>query len=225
MLGSRAPELLTVGRNQLRLKRMFSGNLSYWGCWVALGLACASCGGDAAAPKPAACDVAGRDTDFCRVSVRRELACSTSTESEEALLAQCRTRLEDYPNRVAPCFVAELGECLASGCEGGDKCYTDAIVANDPSVVDVERYRACSEPVFGRETTASPIATGCDDLPVGFLKACIERAHECSVLDDLCSSVVAMKQPYRGESEACLERSCTELAGCLYTAMGRTKPQ
>ena len=58
----------------------------------------------------------------------------------------------------------------------------------------------------------------------GFLKACIERAHECSVFDDLCSSVVAMKQPYRGDAEACIGRSCTEMAGCLYTEMGRTKP-
>jgi hypothetical protein len=188
-------------------------------------LACFSCGGDAAKPEPAACEVAGRDTDFCRVSVRRELACSAPTESEDSLLAQCRSRLEDYSNRLAPCFVAEMAECLASSCGSDDKCYTDAIVANDPSVVDIERYRACAHPVFGRETTASPIVTGCDDVAVGSLKACIERAHECSVLDDLCSSIVVMKQPYRGAGEACIERSCGEMAGCLYAAMGRTKPQ
>lgn len=192
---------------------------------MALGLACFSCGGDAAQPKPAACDVAGRDTDVCRVLVRSEIACSAPTESEETLLAQCRSSLEDYPNRVAPCYVAEMGECLAAGCESDDKCYTDAIVANDPSVVDIERYRACAEPVFGWETTASPIVMGCDDVAVGFLKACIERAHECSVLDDLCSSIVVMKQPYRGQGEACIQRSCGEIEGCMYAAMGRTKPQ
>jgi len=188
-------------------------------------LACFSCASDTAKPEPSACDVAGRDTDFCRVSVRRELACSAPTESEDSLLAQCRSRLEDYPNRLAPCFVAELGECLAADCGSDDKCYTDAIVANDPSVVDIERYRACSQAVIGKETTASTPAAGCDDLPVGFLKACLERAHECSVFDDLCAGIVTMKQPYRGEGEACIERSCGEMAGCLYAAMGRTKPQ
>jgi len=216
---------LTAEGHELASKRMFTGNLGLWGCWVALGLACSSCGSDAAAPKPTACDVAGRDTDVCRVSVRSELACSGSTQSEDAPIAQCRTRLEDYPNRVAPCFVAELGECLASGCGSDDKCYTDAVVAYDPSVVDIERYRACEQPLLDRETTASPVATGCDDLTVGFLKACIERAHECSALDDLCTSIVTLKQPYRSAGEACLERSCDELEGCLYAALGRTKPQ
>jgi hypothetical protein len=166
--------------------------------------------------------VAGRETDLCRVTVRAQIACDAATESEETLLGQCRSRFEDYSNRVAPCFVAELADCLAKGCGSDDKCYSDAIVANDPSVVDIETYRACAHPVFGRDTTATP--TDCDDPTAGFLKACIERAHECSVLDDLCSSVAAMKQPYRGDAEACIDRSCTEMAGCLYAAMGRTKP-
>jgi len=174
-----------------------------------------------AEPTTAACDIAKRETDLCRVTVRRQIACEAPTESEETLLGQCRSSLEDYPNRVAPCFVAELGDCLAKGCGSDDNCYTDAIVANDPSVVDIEIYRECTNPVFGRETTATP--TGCDDPTAGLLKGCIERAHECSVLDDLCSSVVATKQPYRGDAEACLDRSCTEMAGCLYAAIGRTK--
>src|SRR3954447_23988090 len=112
---------------------MFAGNARNWGCWVALGLACFSCGGDAAAPKPATCEVAARDTDLCTVAVRADMACESATESEEALIAQCRSRLGDYPNRVAPCFVAEWGTCLAMGCGNDDKCYSDAIVANDPS--------------------------------------------------------------------------------------------
>jgi hypothetical protein len=201
---------------------MLRGKLNYSGCWLALGLVCFSCGTTDVEPTPAACDVAGRETDLCRVTVSRQIACEAPTESEETLLGQCRSRLEDYPNRVAPCFVAELGDCLAKGCGNDDKCYSDAIVANDPSVVDIEAYRACTDPVFGRETTATPMS--CDDPTAGFLKACIERAHECSVLDDLCSSVVAMKQPYRGDAEACIDRSCTEMAACLYAAMGRTEP-
>lgn len=185
-------------------------------------MACLSCANAEADPKPATCDVAGRETDLCRVEARRQIACSESTESEETLLAQCRARLEDYPNRTAPCFVAELGECFATGCGDDDKCYSDAIVANDPSVVDIERYRACTKPVFGRETSST--TAGCDDLPVGTLKACIDRAHECSTLDDFCSSIVAMKQPYRSAGEACVARGCDEFEGCLYAAMGITKP-
>jgi hypothetical protein len=177
-------------------------------------MACFSCSDDEGQPKSAACDVAGRETDLCRVWVRRSIACATQTGSEETLLAQCRSDWGDYPNRVAPCFVAEVGECLATGCGSDDQCYSDAIVANDPSVVDIERYRAC---------TASATATGCDDLVIGFLKACLDRAHECSVFDDLCASIVAMKQPYRADGEACIQRSCGELEGCLYAAMGRTK--
>jgi len=223
---------------------MLAGKLGYVGCCIALGLACFSCSDEGApqggaaqggaaqggaaqggaaqggaaqggAAQNSACDVAGRDADMCRVTVKRRIACSAPTEAEDTLLAQCRAELEDYPNRLAPCFVAEFGECLATGCGSDDECYTDAIVANDPSVVDIERYRAC---------IASGMATGCDDLPVGFLKACLERAHVCSVFDDLCAGIVTMKQPYRGEGEACLERSCDEMAGCLYAAMGRTKP-
>jgi len=201
---------------------MLLQKLSCAGCCIVLGLVCFACGTSDAEPKPAACEIAGRETDLCRVMVRTQIACEAPTESEETLLGQCRSRLEDYPNRVAPCFVADLSDCLAKGCGGDDKCYSDAIVANDPSVVDIDRYRACSNPVFGRETTATP--TECGDVTAGFLKACIERAHECSVLDDLCSSVVAMKQPYRGDAEACIDRSCIEMAGCLYAAMGRTKP-
>jgi hypothetical protein len=163
----------------------------------------------------AACDVAGRDTDLCRVWAKRRAACSTPSESEESLLAQCRADWGDYPNRAAPCFVAELGTCLAKDCGSDDKCYSDAIVANDPSVVDIDRYRACS---------ASPTETGCDDLVVGFLAACLTRVHECSVFDDLCSAIVTMKQPYRGVGEACIELDCGEIEGCFYASMGRTKP-
>ena len=201
---------------------MWLGKSSYSGCWIALGLVCFSCGTADDAPTPTACDVAGGETDLCRVTVRRQSACEAPTESEETLLGQCHSSLGDFPNRVAPCFVAQLADCLEKGCGSDDNCYSDAIVANDPSVVDMDTYRACPHPVFGRETTATP--TGCDDPTAGFLKACIERAHECSVLDDLCSSVVTMKQPYRGDAEACVDRSCTEMAGCLYAAMGRTKP-
>jgi len=157
--------------------------------------------------------VAGRDTDLCRVWVQRSIACDAPTESEETLIEQCHADWEDYPNRVASCFVAELSDCAAN-CNNDDDCFSNAIVANDPSVVDIERYRACID---------SPAATGCDDLTVGFLKECIERAHDCYVWDDLCASIVAMKQPYRAEGEACLARTCTEMEGCLYTAMGRTK--
>lgn len=220
--GQHAEDVLTATSDRATFERMLVGRLSYAGCWIVLGLACFSCGTSDVEPKPAACELAGRETDLCRVAVRRHIACEAPTESEETLLGRCRSSLEDYPNRVAPCFVAELADCLAKGCGGDDKCYSDAIVANDPSVVDIESYRACADPVFGRETTATP--TGCDDLTTGFLKACIERAHECSVLDDLCSSVVAMKQPFRGDAEACIDGSCTAMEGCLYAAMGRTKP-
>jgi len=201
---------------------MIVGKLGRLVSWVVLALSCVSCSDPEETPKSgapndaAACEVAGRDTDVCRVWVKRTLACSAPTESEATLLAQCRSDWEDYPNRVAPCFVAELGECLARDCGSDDICYTDAIVANDPSVVDIDRYRAC---------TASTTATGCDDLVVGFLKDCLARAHECSVFDDLCASIVTMKQPYRAQGEACLQRSCDELEGCLYASMGRTKPQ
>ena len=99
-------------------------------------------------------------------------------------------------------------------CEDDDLCLSDAIVANDPSVVDIDSYRACR---------ASPANRGCDDLTAGFLKACIARANECDAFDDLCASIVAMKQPYRVEAEACLQRSCAELEGCFYAAMGRTE--
>ena len=236
-------EALTASGGRATVESMLAGRLGYLGSCLALGLACFSCSDEPAqrgaaqggaaqggaaqggaaqggaaqggAAQDSACDVAGRETDVCRVWVKRRIACSASTDPEDTLLTDCRAHFEDYPNRVAPCFVAELGECLATGCGSDDQCYTDAIVANDPSVVDIERYRACN---------ASDMATGCDDVVVGFLKECLERAKACSVFDDLCASIVTMKEPYRSDGEACLERSCTELEGCLYAAMGRTAP-
>lgn len=188
---------------------------------AALGLGCLSCGSTAEEPKTEACEVAGRETDFCGVLAQQAIACSESTEPAETLIAQCHARLEDYPNRVAPCFVAELGDCLATGCGSDDKCTSDALVANDPSLVNMERYRSCADPKIGRETSATE--TVCDDFVAGSLEACLDRTHECSVLDDLCTSLVAMKQPYRGNGEACIQGSCDELEGCLYAALGRTK--
>lgn len=162
-----------------------------------------------------ACEVAGRETDPCRVWVGWELACRSQTEPEATLLAQCRAESGDYPNRVAPCFVAELGDCLATTCGSDDECYSDAIVANDPSVVDIDRYRACK---------GSSDDTGCDDLTAGFIKTCLARVDECDVWDDLCASIATLKQPYRAEGEACLARDCAEVEGCFYAAMGR-KPK
>ncbi|HET9957039.1 MAG TPA: hypothetical protein VFQ61_21230 [Polyangiaceae bacterium] len=139
-----------------------------------------------------------------------------ATESEEALLAKCHSDWGSYPERVASCFVGTLGECLAAGCEGDDDgCYTDALVAYDPSIVDIDSYEACR---------SSDDAAGCDDLTRGYLKDCLARTDECNVWDDLCASAVALKQPYRGEAEACLSRSCEELEACLYAAMGRRAP-
>jgi hypothetical protein len=194
---------LTANGGRATLEPMWIGKLSVGGCWIALGLVCFSCGTSDAEPISAACDAAGRETDLCRVTVRRKIACEVPSESEETLLGRCRSSLEDYPNRVAPCFVAELADCLATGCGSDDKCYSDAIVANDPSVVNIESYRACTHPVFGRETTATP--TGRDDPTAGFLKACIERAHECSVLDDFVLE--------RRGHEAAVPRRCRSMHG------------
>lgn len=195
------------------------GKFGLWGSWVVLGLACLSCDDDDddGPRQSTACDVAGRETDLCRIWVRREIACGTATQSEEELLARCRSDWTEYPSRVAPCFVAELGECLGAACEDDeDGCYMDALVANDPSVVDSSRYEAC-------RTTEQ--ATGCDDLPRGYLKECISRAQECKAFDDLCASTVALREPYRADAEACIARSCDDFEGCLYAAMGRTPPE
>ncbi len=237
---------LTAQAYRVTFESMLKGKLGYWGCCFALGLSCFACSSDPeGAPKPAqtagggaagegvtgggaasggaasggataeACDVAGRETDVCQVWVNRKITCSAATESEATLLAQCHTEMEDYPNRAAPCFVAEYSECLGTSCGSDDKCYSDAIVANDPSVVDIERYRACS---------ASTPNTDCANLTAGFIKACLARVDECDVWDDLCASIATLKQPYRAEGEACLERDCAEMEGCFYAATGRTKP-
>ena len=131
---------------------------------------------------------------MCRIWVQQRISCEAPPESEETLLAQCRSEWEDYPNRVAPCFAAEYGECAPMECANDDMCYVKAIVANDPSVVNIERFRACTMP---------PPAPDCDDLPAGFLKACLDRVDECNVFDDLCSRIATLKQPYRSEGEAC----------------------
>jgi len=104
---------------------------------------------------------------------------------------------------------------MGTSCGSDDECYSDAIVANDPSVVDIERYRACK---------ASSDGSGCDDLTAGFLEACFARAEERDVWDDLCATVATLKQPFRAEGEACLARDCAEVEACFYTATGRTKP-
>jgi hypothetical protein len=180
-------------------------------------LLCSACGdeadedegGDAGA---GTCAVAGRETDLCKVWVRRELSCSTPSpaQSEAMLLDLCQADWGGYSERVAPCFVAELGDCLASGCGSDDECYSDALVTYDPSLVDTELYDRCR---------TTPDAAGCEDVIRGFLRACLARADECDVFDDLCSSVAAMEQPYRADGEACLARSCAELEACFYAAM------
>lgn len=45
------------------------------------------------------------------------------------------------------------------------------------------------------------------------------------MFEDLCASIVTLKQPYRADGEACIARSCAEVEGCLYAALGGTNPK
>lgn len=185
--------------------------------WVVLGLACLACGDDAEGgggeTRSGSCEVAGRETDFCRLRVQRYLACDAVTDSEQTVLARCRADWGEYTNRVAPCFVAELSECLTSSCDSDDACYTDAMVTYDPSLVDAELYWECRE---GDEEA------GCDDLARGFLLECLTRARACDGSENLCVGAAVMKPAYRDQAEACLARPCEEFDACLYVAMGRS---
>jgi hypothetical protein len=148
---------------------------------------------------------------FCDVMADYSVHCEGATRQDA--LSYCQQERAPHQDRIDCRFVEPWGACLdTAACDAGlEDCFTEALLAFDPTLVGFAAARQCAE------TGDCP-----DELPDDLLRDCVVRMQECDGWDDLCTNAIILQEQYKSQLAPCLAQPCEQVESCVAALTGDT---